>query len=259
MIKDIAFAVATSIIMAVAVPTAVSASSLGISPSSVKINIADGGHVTKTFHVHYYTGNMAVSPVNLPVTISPSNVVVSNPPESIDFIFTDATGIPGEYDGYVKFQASSNQTVALAVNIKAKVNIKPATDGGNGEGELSPQPTNIYYSGGVWSPEAPIYEPPSNAEQPPQEATPEPPSQPVIKPEPVEPQPIPPEPIAPAPEPEQPVTTLKPLPTQPIPEPEPVIEPEHGSKAWLIFPVIIACLAIGIIILERRRLNKATK
>lgn len=133
----------------VAIPA--SAASLGISPSHIEIEVPEGGSTSVNFQVHYFSGELRVSLVDIPLEVEPEVFHIVSSPTDIIVTFHDTILGPQEYDGYVRFLGMSGDTVALAVNIGAKVTVllsaniveKPTVGGGGGE-VTDTEPPRIY-------------------------------------------------------------------------------------------------------------------
>jgi len=147
--KSIKFLIAVILLaIAVTLPQPVLAADLGVSPSRVDVTIPKNGTVSAEFQIYYYEGPLAVGIVGMPIEIEPSTFTIEGSPEvvSVD-LYTLAP--PGEYSGYIRF-ASTGGTVALAVNVQAKVTVQlsatvatPSTGGGGGASKLPPGTTKV--------------------------------------------------------------------------------------------------------------------
>jgi len=122
----------------------VSASSLGISPSKIDIEVPQGGSAIAEFKVYYYTGDLNVTLVDLPFEVEPKVIHATTSPTDVVLTFYASAMQPqDEYNGYVRFLSSGN-TVALAVNIVATVTVSlsanivdpPIRYGGGGGGGI---------------------------------------------------------------------------------------------------------------------------
>jgi hypothetical protein len=117
-----ALIIAAVLVVLTAIP--VSAASLGISPSKIDIEVPGGGSTPVNFQVHYFTGELSVSLVDIPLEVEPTVFHITSSPEDIVVTFRDNTLNPQEYDGYVRFLSTGNATVGLAVNIIARVTVE---------------------------------------------------------------------------------------------------------------------------------------
>lgn len=123
--------------------------SLGVSPSSVSISVAPGSPATVDFCVFYFTGDVTVTPVGLPVTVSPLSFPVASPSTPVTLTVYGASSATGTYSGYLRFTGQSDDVVSVAVEVGVNVQVvadvsasppstTPPTGGGGGGG------------GGVW-------------------------------------------------------------------------------------------------------------
>ncbi|GAI80119.1 unnamed protein product, partial [marine sediment metagenome] len=134
--------VAIALMAFMAIPA--SAASLGISPSKIEVDVPSGGSTPVNFQVHYFSGELHVSLVDIPLEVEPTVFHITSSPEDIVVTFRDNTFDPQEYNGYVRFLSTGNATVGLAVNIAARVTVElsanivekptppPPTGGGGG-------------------------------------------------------------------------------------------------------------------------------
>ena len=136
--------IAFTVVMA----TPVSASSLGISPSHIEIEVPSGGSTPVNFQVHYFTGELRVSLVDIPLELEKEVYDITSDGEEIVVTFHDTASAPQEYNGYVKFLGLGNNTIGLSVKVAVSISVtaniveqpSPAPSGGNG-GAPSPPPT----------------------------------------------------------------------------------------------------------------------
>jgi len=125
------------LVLTVLAPAPVLASSLGVSPPSIDVVVPSGGACTVDFQVYYFTGDVQVAAVDIPVSVEPSSFVISSSPDTISVRLQDISGSVGEYNGYIRFSIVGS-SVSLAVSVKAKVtvqliaNIAPVPSGDNG-------------------------------------------------------------------------------------------------------------------------------
>ena len=120
--KSIAFLMAAVFIAVLAGPAL--AASLGISPSSVEVEVPANGSATASFQVHYFYGDVKVSLVDIPLRVEPEIISVDALAEPADVeitIYGDPALGSEVYNGYVKFLGMSDEMVAVAVQVKAKV------------------------------------------------------------------------------------------------------------------------------------------
>lgn len=101
-----------------------SAASLGISPSHIEVEVPTGGSTPVNFQVHYFSGDLKVSLVDIPLEVEPAVFHIASSPTDIVVTISDNTFDPQEYNGYVRFLSTGNATVGLAVNIVARVTVE---------------------------------------------------------------------------------------------------------------------------------------
>jgi hypothetical protein len=116
------------------------AASLGISPSHTQLEVPGNGSATADFQVYYFTGDLQVSLVDIPLRVEPETIHVESSDEPADIqltIYGNETLGSHTYDGYVRFLGMTGETVAVAVKVKATVNhtvagqpLQPQTGGG---------------------------------------------------------------------------------------------------------------------------------
>ncbi|MGD9143820.1 MAG: hypothetical protein PVG61_08235 [Dehalococcoidia bacterium] len=114
----------TVLILTLAVGGTALAASLGVSPSHVEIEVLGDGSATADVQVHYFSGDVQVSLVDIPLQIEPEvlNVDALSEPEDVQLtIFGDESLGSQVYDGYIRFMGLSGETVAVAVKIKATI------------------------------------------------------------------------------------------------------------------------------------------
>ena len=100
------------------------AASLGISPSRVEVSVPGDGSATTDVQVHYFSGDVAVSLVDIPLRVEPEilHVDALNEPADIQLtIYGDDSLGSQVYNGYIKFVGMSGDVVAIAVQVRAKV------------------------------------------------------------------------------------------------------------------------------------------
>ena len=135
------------------------AASLGISPSRVEVSVPGDGSATADVQVHYFSGDLKVSLVDIPLRIEPEIINVDALDEPVDIqvtIYGDESLGSQVYNGYIRFLGMSGETVAVAIKIRAKVtNIV--------KGQPLPEEPPA---------EEPLAEEPSAEESPPPEAAP---------------------------------------------------------------------------------------
>jgi len=104
--------------------TPVLAASLGISPSYTELQVPANGSATANFKVHYFSGDLRISLVDIPLRVEPETIHIdaaNNPVDVQLTIYGDELLGSQVYDGYVKFLGMTGGSVAVAVKVKAKV------------------------------------------------------------------------------------------------------------------------------------------
>jgi hypothetical protein len=118
------FGVLVAIALVLVLTGSVLAASLGISPSSIEMEVPADGSATANFQVHYYIGDVKISLVDIPLTVEPETVYVDALAEPADIEVT-VHGDPSlgsqVYDGYIRFLGMSGETISVAVKVKAKM------------------------------------------------------------------------------------------------------------------------------------------
>ena len=120
--KFIAVVAASVVLFLLASP--VVAASLGISPSHVELEVPGNGSGTANFKVHYFSGDLKVSLVDIPLRVEPETLHIepSSEPVPIELtIYGDESLGSRRYNGYIRFLGMSGETVAVAVRVKAEV------------------------------------------------------------------------------------------------------------------------------------------
>lgn len=113
---------AVTLLLVTAVP--VLAASLGISPSHAEIEVPGDGTAVARFKVHYFSGDLQISLVDIPLSVSPYEIHVdpSGGPTEIEVVIYGDESLGSQvYDGYIRFLGVSGETVAVAVQVKARV------------------------------------------------------------------------------------------------------------------------------------------
>jgi hypothetical protein len=117
-------AIPAAIVMLLLLGNPLLAASLGISPSSVELEVPGDGSATADLQAHYFSGDLEVSLVDIPLRVEPETLHVDAIDGPVDIqltIYGDESLGSQVYDGYIKFLGMSGETVALAVQVKAKV------------------------------------------------------------------------------------------------------------------------------------------
>ncbi len=121
--KFIAVLAAAVLLLLLASPVLVA--SLGISPSSVELEVSGDGSATADLQVHYFSGDVQVSLVDIPLRVEPETIHVDALDEPVDVqitIYGDESLGSQVYNGYIRFLGMTGETVAVAVRVKAKIN-----------------------------------------------------------------------------------------------------------------------------------------
>ena len=118
------FGIPVVIALVLVLTGSVVAASLGVSPSSVELEVPADGSATANFQVHYYLGDVKISLVDIPLTVEPETIYVDALAEPVDIEVT-VHGDPSlgsqVYDGYIRFLGMSGETISVAVKVKAKM------------------------------------------------------------------------------------------------------------------------------------------
>ena len=114
----------TVIVLTLAIVSPALAVSLGISPSHVEVSVPGNSSATADLQVHYFSGDVQVSLVDIPLRVEPDilHVDALAEPENVQVtIYGDESLGSQLYDGYIRFLGLSGETVAVAVKIKATI------------------------------------------------------------------------------------------------------------------------------------------
>ena len=112
------------IVLVLVVASPALATSLGISPSHTELEVPGDGSATANFKVHYFSGDIQVSLVDIPLKVEPETIHVEALSEPVDIeltIYGDESLGSQVYDGYVRFIGMSGGAVAAGVEVNAKV------------------------------------------------------------------------------------------------------------------------------------------
>jgi len=128
------------VIIPLLLATPVLAASLGISPSHTELEVPANGSATADFQVYYFTGDLQISLVDIPLRVEPTTIHIesSDEPTNIQLTFYGNETLGSHtYNGYVRFLGMTGGTVAVAVKVKANVTnlvegqpLPPQTGGG---------------------------------------------------------------------------------------------------------------------------------
>jgi hypothetical protein len=100
------------------------AASLGISPSNVEVEVPAGGSATVDLKAYYFSGDIQISLIDIPLKITPETVHVEAAVDPQDVRITihgDASLGSKIYNGYIRFTGKSEGMIAVAVQAKAKI------------------------------------------------------------------------------------------------------------------------------------------
>lgn len=109
-------------VMLVATPAL--ALSLGVSPTHVELEVTGDGTTTVSVNIHYFSGDVDISLVNIPLRVEPSTIHVdaSGEPVAIELTIYGNHSLDTQvYDGYIRFIAVSGGAATGGVQIIAKV------------------------------------------------------------------------------------------------------------------------------------------
>jgi len=98
--------------------------SVGASPLRVELEVPSEGSVTTDIKIHYFTGDVQISLIDIPLRIEPSIIHVDaldNPIPIELTIYGDSSLGSQEYDGYIRFVAVSGGAATGGVQVIAKV------------------------------------------------------------------------------------------------------------------------------------------
>jgi hypothetical protein len=110
------------VVLALAAPAL--AASLGVSPSKVEVQVPADGSATADFQVYYFSGDVKVSLVNIPLRVEPDILHVNALDGPVDIqltIFGDTSLGSQVYNGFIKFTGMSGEMIAIAVQVRAAV------------------------------------------------------------------------------------------------------------------------------------------
>ncbi|MBA7711540.1 hypothetical protein ES703_120506 [subsurface metagenome] len=97
---------------------------MGISPSHTELEVPGDGSAVANFKVYYFSGDLKVSLVDIPLSVEPQTIHIERSTEPVDIELTiygdDSLGTQ-VFDGYIRFLGMTGGTVAVAVKVKAKV------------------------------------------------------------------------------------------------------------------------------------------
>jgi len=111
-------------VMLLLLASPVLATSLGVSPSYTELEVPGDGSAAANFQVHYFSGDLEVNLVDIPLRVEPEtfHIEPSSEPVEIELTIYGNESLGSRvYDGYVRFLGMSGETVGVAVKVKAKV------------------------------------------------------------------------------------------------------------------------------------------
>jgi hypothetical protein len=135
------FLITAALVAAFAVAAPVLASSLGVSPSHIELEVPADGNATAAFQIHYFSGDVKVELVDIPLRVEPQilHVDALDVPEDVQLtIFGDESLGSRVYNGYIKFTGMSGEMIAIAVQVRAKITNIVA-----GQSIIEPEPTTM--------------------------------------------------------------------------------------------------------------------
>ena len=112
------------IVLAMAIASPALAASLGISPSSIELEVPGGGSATADMQVHYFSGDVQVSLVDIPLRVEPEMLHVDALAEPEDVritIYGDESLGSQVYEGFIKFRGMSGEMIAISVQVRANI------------------------------------------------------------------------------------------------------------------------------------------
>ena len=98
--------------------------SLGVSPTQVELEVPGNGSATANVKIHYFSGDVKISLVDIPLRVEPSTIHVeaSDGPVAIELtIYGDNSLGSKIYDGYIRFIAVSGGAATGGVQVIAEV------------------------------------------------------------------------------------------------------------------------------------------
>ena len=117
-------AVLAAVAMLLLLTSPLLAASLGISPSHTELEVPGDGSATANFQVHYFSGDLKVSLVDIPLKVEPETLHIEPSGEPVDIeltIYGDDSLGSQVYNGYIRFLGMTGETVAVAVKVRAKI------------------------------------------------------------------------------------------------------------------------------------------
>ena len=121
-LKAIVGCVLVAMVLIVASPAL--ALSLGVSPTHVELEVPGDGSATVDVKVHYFSGDVEIRLVDIPLRIEPSTIHVdaSDEPVVVELTVYGEHALDTQvYDGYIRFIAVSGGAATGGVQVIAKV------------------------------------------------------------------------------------------------------------------------------------------
>lgn len=137
-------------------PTVADTTSIAIAPSNIDITINNSSSISQDFTVLYYTGELQIEPIGIPVAVSPSTDTVTNTHRIITVDIQPQQADPGDYDGYIRFTTTPKAgdtplSISISVRVKVANTVAPPTptptpttpssDGSSSGGGITPPVT----------------------------------------------------------------------------------------------------------------------
>ena len=99
--------------------------SLGVSPTHVELEVPGNGSATANVKIHYFSGDVKVGLIDIPLRVEPDTIHVDASDEPVDVeltIYGDDSLGSQVYDGYIRFIAVSGGAATGGVQVIAKIN-----------------------------------------------------------------------------------------------------------------------------------------
>ena len=112
------------IILVLAIVSPVMAASLGVSPSSIELEVPGEGSITADLQVYYFSGDVQVNLVDIPLRVEPGILEVDAlaEPEDVQITIYGNESLGSQvYEGFIKFTGMSDEMIAIAVQVRAKI------------------------------------------------------------------------------------------------------------------------------------------
>lgn len=153
--KKVCIILVVAIIVSLLLPIPAQASSLGVTPSAFSITIPENGSNTMGFQFFGWDGTIELTPVDVPISVSPSVIQVGATTGRINLTLTSRDGKGGTYKGRIDVRGTGNDNTSLVVSANVTVIITgtvvttapaptttpPVAGGGGGGGGGLPEPT----------------------------------------------------------------------------------------------------------------------